>query len=122
MAHILIVDDNKTLQQTYADFLQHEGHEVATASSVPEALEYLALNTPDLILLDMLLPKVNGLELLQQYDIRNTHKEVKVIAFSNLSELRIQEEAQLLGVSLYLDKSRMTPDNLVSMIDRALLK
>lgn len=120
MANILIVDDNKSLQQQYAVFLQHEGHQITTASSVDEALQYLAANTPDLILLDMLLPKVNGLELLQKYDVLNTHKNVKVIAFSNFSESEIQDEAQSLGVSLYLNKLQVTPEDLISSIQSVL--
>ncbi len=120
MANILIVDDNKALQQQYAIFLQSEGHQIATASSVEEALQYLAANTPNLILLDMLLPKVNGLELLQQYDIREAHKDVKVIAFSNLSEPRIEEEARSLGATMYLTKARMTPEDLVNSIGTVL--
>jgi DNA-binding NarL/FixJ family response regulator len=68
----------------------------------------------------MLLPKVNGLELLQRYDIRGTHSDVKVIAFSNLSEERIKQEAESLGVSLYLNKSQVTPVELESAIARAL--
>ncbi len=120
MANILIVDDNQSLQQSYTSFLEHEGHQITAVSSVAEALTYLATSTPNLILLDMLLPKVNGLELLQQYDILNTHKDVKVIAFSNLSELRIEQEARTLGVNLYMNKSRVTPVELLNAIQKIL--
>jgi CheY-like chemotaxis protein len=74
MANLLLVDDNESLRQAYSSFLTAEGHAVATASTVAEALEYLAKNTPDLLLIDMLMPKVNGIQLLQQYDIVNTHR------------------------------------------------
>jgi CheY-like chemotaxis protein len=112
MANLLIVDDNESLRQAYSSFLTAEGHAVATASTVAEALEYLAQNTPDLLLIDMLMPKVNGIQLLQQYDIVNTHRNVKAIAFSNLTEPRIEQQARELGVSLYITKSLATPQEL----------
>jgi CheY-like chemotaxis protein len=116
MANILLVDDNESLRAAYSSFLTQEGHTVATASSVAEALEYLVTNTPDLLLVDMLLPKVNGVELLQQYDILNTHKTVKAIAFSNLTEPMIEQRARDLGVSLYMTKAVATPQELADAI------
>jgi len=120
MANILIIEDTESIRQAYSGFLQHEGHNVTTAGRVEEALEYLSSNTPDLILLDMLMPKTNGLEFLRQYEIRNEHKGVKVIAFSNLQELRIQEEALALGVSFYINKSSTTPQELIDQVNAVL--
>lgn len=120
MAHILIVEDNESLRLAYSSFLEQEGHQVATATNVDEGLAYLVGNTPDLILLDMLLPKKNGLDLLKEYDIVNSHPAVKVIAFSNYSELRIKEEAESLGANLYLTKALTTPKDLVETINNLL--
>ena len=120
MANILIVEDNESLRLAYSSFLEQEGHSVAVTPSVDEALAYLATNTPDLILLDMLLPKKNGLNLLQEYDILTAHPTVKVIAFSNYNEKLIQEEAERLGVKLYLTKSLTTPKDLVETVKNVL--
>lgn len=120
MAKILIVEDNESLRLAYSSFLEQEGHTVTTASRVKEALDYLEKNTPDLILLDMLMPEVNGLELLQKYDIVNTHKGVKVVAFSNLTEPRIEQEALALGVNLYMTKALTTPKELTEKISSLL--
>jgi CheY-like chemotaxis protein len=122
MANILIVEDNESLRLAYSSFLEQEGHVIATASRVKEALEYLATHTPDLILLDMLMPEMNGLELLQQYDLLETHKGVKVIGFSNLTEARIEQEARSLGVNLYLTKSLTTPRELIDTVNGLLEK
>ena len=116
MATILIVEDNESLRLAYSSFLEQEGYEVTTASRVQEALDYLRNHTPDLILLDMLMPEMNGLELLKKYDLKSEHAGVKVIAFSNLTEMRIQEEALALGVSLYLTKSLTDPHELVENV------
>ena len=122
MATILIVEDNESLRLAYASFLSQENHKVFTAASVDDALAYLSTSTPNVILLDMLLPKKNGLNLLQEYDVIKDHPSVKVIAFSNYSERQIQEEAENLGVSLYLTKALTTPKDLVATISDLLAR
>lgn len=117
MAYILIVEDNESLRLAYSSVLEQEGHQITAVASVDEGLAYLSANTPDLILLDMLLPKRNGLDLLREYDIVNSHPTVKVIAFSNYTEKQIQEEAERLGTSVYLTKSLTTPKDLVEKIN-----
>jgi len=120
MASVLVIDDNNMLRAAYASFLEQVGYQVATAANVDEALAYLDASTPDVILLDMLLPKRNGLEFLQQYDVVGAHPTVKVIAFSNFTEKQIEEEALRLGVRLYLKKSEVTPDKLETIINSVL--
>lgn len=120
MANILIVEDNESLRLAYSSFLTQEQHQVVAVASVDEALAHLASNTPDVILLDMLLPKKNGLELLQSYDVITAHPSVKVIAFSNYSEKQIKDEAERLGVKLYLTKALTTPKELVDTINQLL--
>ncbi|HSX31456.1 MAG TPA: response regulator [Candidatus Saccharimonadales bacterium] len=120
MAHILIIDDNQSLRTGYDAFLQQAGHQTAVASSVDEALAYVAGNTPDIILLDMLLPKKNGLDFLQQYDVKVAHPTVKVVSFSNLTETEIEDRARELGVKMYLKKSSMTPTELETTINSLL--
>jgi len=122
MAQVLIVEDNASLRLAYASFTEEAGHSVHACSGVEEAMEYLSANTPDVILLDMLMPRVNGLELLQRYDVRQEHTNVKVIAFSNLTEERIIQQATDFGASLYLTKSLTTPKNLLDAIDAVLKK
>ncbi|HUB93531.1 MAG TPA: response regulator [Verrucomicrobiae bacterium] len=122
MANILLVEDNESLRLAYSNFLSQEGHQVFTASNVDDALAYLASSTPNIILLDMLLPKKNGLDLLKEYDVINTHPDVKVVAFSNYTEIQVQTEAQRLGASLYLTKSLTDPKELVDTINQLLTK
>jgi CheY-like chemotaxis protein len=120
MASILIVEDNESLRLAYSSFLTQEKYQVTTTSSVDEALAFLQNNTPDVILLDMLLPKKNGLDLLQAYDVVTAHPQVKVIGFSNYTEKQIKDEAERLGVTLYLTKSLTTPKDLVVTIGQLL--
>lgn len=122
MANILLVEDNESLRLAYSSFLGQEGHQVFPASNVDDALAYLATNTPEIILLDMLLPKKNGLNLLEEYDVINDHPEVQVIAFSNYTESQIQTEAGRLGAKIYITKSLTTPKELVDTINQVLAK
>lgn len=122
MASILIVEDNESLRLAYTSFLSQEKYRVMAAANVDEALTYLASNTPEIIVLDMLLPKKNGIELLRAYDVIHKHPDVKVVAFSNYSEAKIQEEAIRLGVRLYLTKALTTPKDLVDTIETLLTR
>ena len=64
MAKLLVVDDDKNLRLLYEQELADDGHEVTLASSGPEALEYLKTNRPDLIVLDISMPGMDGIEAL----------------------------------------------------------
>jgi DNA-binding response OmpR family regulator len=64
MAKLLVVDDDKNLRLLYEQELQEEGHEVSLASSGPEALDYLKNKRPDLIILDISMPGMDGIEAL----------------------------------------------------------
>jgi CheY-like chemotaxis protein len=117
MAHILIVEDNESLCLAYSSFLSQEGHRVVAINNVKDALIYLTTVTPDIILLDMLLPKMNGLELLKAYDVVSAHPTVKVVALSNYSEGQIRSAAEKLGVKTYLTKSLIDPKELASIVN-----
>ena len=64
MAKLLVVDDDKNLRLLYEQELEEDGHEIVLASSGPEALEYLKNNRPDLIILDISMPGMDGIEAL----------------------------------------------------------
>ncbi|PWB76958.1 MAG: two-component system response regulator, partial [Candidatus Methylomirabilota bacterium] len=66
MALILVADDEKSLRLTLTDALQREGHSVLTAADGAEAIDICGRLSPDLILLDLILPDVNGIQLLKR--------------------------------------------------------
>lgn len=117
MPKILLIEDEKMLAEMYKDRFATAGVEVTIALTAKEALAILKQMRPDLILLDILLPKENGLSLLQK--IRKTRKDldqVPVIAFSNYDEPRAKKEASALGVKAYLIKTQFTPKEIVEKI------
>ncbi len=119
MALILIVEDYPSLQKIYSMAVQEAGHEFMLAKDGTEALKLATERTPDLILLDLLMPEVNGLEFLKEFDIKK-HPQTKVIVFSNMDNMTLRTEATALGANLYLTKSEYTPKELMEIVNKTL--
>ena len=116
MSKILIVEDDAFLRKAYVNVLTKEGFEVDFAATGTEALEKATAHEPDLIILDMLMPQMNGIEFLKTYDIKNKHPRVKVIVFSNMSIAETVNEAIALGASNYKTKAFFSPREMVQLI------
>jgi DNA-binding response OmpR family regulator len=119
MALILIVEDYPNLQKIYSIAASEAGHKFLLAKDGTEALKQATENKPDLILLDLLMPEVNGMDFLKKYDLK-THPQTKVIVFSNMDSPGLRHELSELGANLYLVKSEFTPAELMEVIDKML--
>lgn len=119
MAKILIVEDYPSLQQIYQTVLAREGYSISLASDGKEALQLAADQDPDLILLDLLMTNMGGLEFLKNYNLTE-HPGTKVIVFSNLASPELAQEAKELGAARYLTKAKFTPRELVSTVKEVL--
>lgn len=113
MAKVLIVEDDQTLRDVFSLIVKSGGYKVGTAQDGQDALKKLAEFSPDLILLDMLMPVKSGLEFLQEADITNTHPKTTVIILSNLSESQTIQQALKLGAKKHLIKSNIQPTDLL---------
>ncbi len=122
MAKILIAEDEHTLNEAYQMILESQGHEVYPAYDGLEALKIAAKHPPDLILLDLRMPRLGGIEFLKKYDPANNHPHVKVIIFSNLDMEREIDEAYDLGAHKYILKAWASPKELVRLVDEILKK
>ncbi len=116
MARILVVEDDHDLNKAYAIILKHEGHEVAQAFDGQEALEKLQESEPDLILLDLLMPIMGGLEFLEQSDLGKKHKQIKVLIFTNMENSPEVAAAYKLGAHRCIIKSWTAPHNLAKVV------
>lgn len=119
MAKILIVEDNVNIRKVYEIALSREGYSVTVASDGSEALELLKHDEPDIILLDLLMANVGGLEFLRAYDL-SKHPRIKVIVLSNLASPELAKEVAELGAHRYLAKSKFTPKELAAVIRETL--
>jgi CheY-like chemotaxis protein len=119
MTRVLIVEDYPSLQTVYKTALEAEGYEVWLAKDGEEALTVANAHEPDLILLDLLLPKQGGLEFLRAYDTKK-HSHLKVVVFSNMASPELYEEAKALGATQYLIKANYTPKEVAGAVKAAL--
>ena len=121
MLTILVVDDNLHLQVAFKKILTSSGYRVVVAGDGEEGLRLASTTRPDVIVLDMMLPKLSGLEVLLALKAGSTTKRIPVIA---LSGLPVSNEARLRrdGAISYLQKSNLEDlDVLLQAIDHALL-
>lgn len=102
---ILIVEDDRVLTAAYQTKLESEGFKVATALDGKEALDYIETSKPDLIILDIVLPVMNGVEFLKQMKVRFPDDDIPVIALTNLDDLVNAERVKHYGAREYLIKS-----------------
>jgi two-component system alkaline phosphatase synthesis response regulator PhoP len=119
MARILIVEDYENLQSIYAAVLKKEGHDVTVVNDGISALEKTKKDQYDVILLDLLLPHMSGMEFLKDYEPKK-HPETKVLMCSNFTSPKYIVEAGNLGVDHYLTKSNVTPAEIAAVIDKML--
>lgn len=119
MAHVLIVEDDKDLNAAYKIILEKEGHTVETAFNGQEALDKLQTFEPQLILLDLLMPVMGGLEFLKNFDLK-TKPSVKVLIFTNMENSPEVTEAYGLGAHRCIIKSWTAPQNLSRVVNDAL--
>jgi len=119
---ILIIDDEDQLLQALVKKLTKEGFEVFTASDGKEGLLETAKNSPDLILLDLILPVMDGMTFLEKLRDTEKFKDTPVLVLTNLDDSRKVEESQRHGATDYLVKTAWTLDDIVSKVNKILAK
>ncbi len=113
---ILIIEDEKILAEMYKDKFIQAGFEITLVYSSEEALKVLQKEKPDLILLDILLPRINGIGFLTRIKQNPELSSIPVIAFSNYDDAETKGEAFRLGVKDYLIKTSYTPQEIIDKV------
>lgn len=108
MAKILLVEDDIALRDIYTDAFAAEGHQVVVASDGEEAIKVATEQKPDVILLDIMMPKVSGFEVLAYLRSNEATKNMKIIILSALSQKKDIGTGQELGADEYLVKAEVT--------------
>ncbi len=122
VAKILVAEDDPVLNRAYQLILETEKHDVRTANDGEEALEIAEEFKPEIIFLDLLMPRMNGLEFLRRYDLKNQSPEIKLIVLSNLDGDKEVEEAMKLGAYKYLVKAHSSPEELAALVRHLVAK
>jgi DNA-binding response OmpR family regulator len=117
---ILLVEDDFSLRDIYSIQLQAEGHTVVTASDGEEALAVAMREHPDLIILDVMMPKISGFDVLDILRSTPDTKTTKVIMMTALSQETDRERGEALGVNKYLVKSQVTLEDVMATVKQVL--
>lgn len=122
MSKILFVEDEPTLQKTLGDVLAKEGYEIKTASDGEAGLVVAKEFKPDLILLDLILPKKDGFAVLKELKADEELKYAPVIVLTNLEGTADVEKVLELGATTYLVKANYDLNEVVAKVKQALGK
>lgn len=117
---ILLVEDDEFLAELYATKLDLEGFEVALAVDGEKGLKMIKEKKPDLILLDIILPKMDGFEILKMIKADKELKNIPVILLTNLSQKDEVKKGLDLGANDYLIKAHFMPSEVVKKIKQSL--
>lgn len=113
---ILIIEDDFFIRELYLRQLQKEGFEVSGSADGADGLVQANNLKPDLILLDIMLPKLNGLDLLRTLKTKPETQNIPVILLSNLGQDSVVKEGFTLGAEGYLIKSAYTPSQIIEEV------
>ena len=117
---VLLVEDDRFLRRACEISLRQRGFAVTTAADGAEALRNVRAEPPDLILLDLLMPKMTGIEVLKTLRAEEATREIRVLILSNSSREQDVEEIKTLGVSGYFVKADLSLQVLGDMVARLL--
>jgi DNA-binding NarL/FixJ family response regulator len=113
---VLIIEDEQLLNEAYARVLTAANISLLRAYNGKEALDILKTEKPDIILLDLRMPVMDGIEFLKKLQPKENLPEAKIIVFSNYDDQKEIDEAFSLGAMHYMLKAWATPDELVKLI------
>ncbi|MEI7689930.1 MAG: response regulator [Candidatus Saccharibacteria bacterium] len=121
MTKIMLVEDDKSLREIYGVRLQAEGYEIKSAGDGEEALAMAIKERPDLILADVMMPKISGFDMLDILRATPETKDIKVIMMTALSSEDQRARGETLGANRYLVKSQVGIEDVVRTIHDVLI-
>lgn len=113
---IAIIEDDQAISQMYRIKFESEGYQVETAENGKLGLELSEALKPDIILLDLMMPEMNGDEMLARLRKTPWGKNIKVIILTNVGEQELPESIHKLGVSAVILKADMTPRQVAEVV------
>lgn len=121
MAKILLVEDDPMIAEIYQRKFESAGFSVINAKTGKEVLKYALQEKFDLVLLDMVLPEMSGMEVLKELRKSGEYpRDLRVVIFSNLNQAEVQDEALKLGADGFIGKTEYAPSELVVQIQKML--
>ncbi len=120
MKTILFIEDESALQKAFGEILRQEGYQMVSALDGEIGLRLAKSKKPNLILLDLILPKINGFEVLKKLKEDEETKDIPVIVLTNLEGIGDIDKALEMGATTYLVKAQYSLEEVVKKIKKAL--
>jgi DNA-binding response OmpR family regulator len=120
MPKIAIIEDDQAISQMYRIKFEADGYEVETAENGKLGLALAEKMRPDIILLDLMMPEMNGDEMLVELRKKPWGKNIKVVILTNMGEQEVPENIKSLGVSAFILKADMTPRQVAELVKKRL--
>lgn len=116
MAKVAIVEDDLAIAQMYRLKFEAEGYKVDIAENGKLGLELCEQMKPDVVLLDLMMPEMNGDEMLKKMRDTEWGKHTKVVILTNIGEQEAPDSLKSLGVSAFIVKAEMTPRQVAEVV------
>jgi DNA-binding response OmpR family regulator len=120
MAKVLIVDDDMTLRELYEERMKAEGFTIVSASDGEEAIEKTAKEKPDVILLDIMMPKINGIDVMKMLREKDETANIPIIVLTALIQEIDKIKDMMKPYDGYLVKSEVMPKDVVEKVKKAI--
>lgn len=119
---IVVADDDRMFRKAAETTLRRQGYAVTTASDGEEALQLIRSERPDIIVLDLIMPKLQGFDVLQALKQDSLTAAIPVIVLSSLTQEQDKQEALDLGAVAYFNKATSSIGELVKQVETTLTK
>ena len=120
MAKILIIEDDPLINKMYSEKLSRDGYQTDIAENGQLGLDKMKQNPPDLLILDIMMPKMGGIEVIDAMKADQALEKIPIIVLSNLSESPDIEKAKKRGIKEYLVKSDLDPEDVSETVKKYL--
>lgn len=120
MSKIAIIEDDTAISQMYRIKFEAEGYTVETAENGEVGLKLIEDMKPDMVLLDLMMPVMDGEEMLTKLRNKDWGKDVKVIILTNMGESEAPASVKTLGVTAFILKANMTPRQVAELVKQKL--
>ena len=120
MKKILFIEDEAALQKTFGEILRQEGYEMVSALDGEIGLRLAEAEKPDLILLDLILPRMHGFDVLKELKTKEPTKNIPIIILTNLEKAEDIQKALELGATTYLVKANYALEEVIKKVKKVL--
>ncbi|HSX01611.1 MAG TPA: response regulator [Candidatus Saccharimonas sp.] len=119
---VAIIEDDIAIVQMYRTKFENEGYQVETAGDGETGLELIESYQPDIILLDLMMPNMNGLDMLQKLRAQPGGKDAKVVVLTNMGDTETATRVYKMAADDYIVKAEMTPKDVAERVKKLLAK